>query len=116
RIEFTLRRAKRIRTLPRNVVREREKFRATRNIAKLNDTMIERRCSFWPRCCTSIILRENPTKPDLTRSSTREIKAKINLNPFEQSAPERFLEASSIGIEKLANGLFIPKSTTTVDE
>ena len=29
---------------------------------------------------------------------------------------ERFLEASSIGIQKLANGLFTPKSSTTVDE
>ena len=53
RIEFTLRRAKRIRTLPRNVVREREKFRAARNTEKLDKTMIERRYSFWLRCCTS---------------------------------------------------------------
>ena len=54
RIEFTSRRAKRIRTLPRNVVREREKFRAARNTEKLDKTMIERRYSFWLRCCTSI--------------------------------------------------------------
>ena len=54
RIEFTLRRAKRIRTSPRNVGREREKFRAARNTEKLDKTMIERRYSFWLRCCTSI--------------------------------------------------------------
>ena len=53
RIEFTLRRAKRIRTLPRNVAREREKFRAARNTEKLDKTMIERRYSFRLRCCTS---------------------------------------------------------------